>query len=275
MKELTEVLKDWEAVIGLEIPPPSSPRSKPRCSAAASSAMTTRRTPTYSRCAWGFPARSRSPTRAPSRASSKRVRPPTARSKSARCSIASIISIRHGQELPDHAGACGVLHARASGLQGHGPRRRRAPRLRIWRRPGREPGEREATAEGLSRQMVEELPETGGRGPCGDGRLRRRDLAVAERHDDGSYTVPIRILRIHLEEDAAKMVHVGGEEGRMARGPRVAPRLRPLRHPAHRVGHRARPAQPGGGAALRRGPAPRRARARHLGLLPGVRLHAL
>ena len=39
---------------------------------------------------------------------------------------------------------------------------------------------------------------------------------VVHKADDGSYTVPIRILRIHMEEDAAKMVHVGGEEGRIA-----------------------------------------------------------
>ncbi|WP_077597693.1 Asp-tRNA(Asn)/Glu-tRNA(Gln) amidotransferase subunit GatB [Olsenella urininfantis] len=35
------------------------------------------------------------------------------------------------------------------------------------------------------------------------------------RAQDGSYVAPIRILRIHMEEDAAKLVHVGGEEGRI------------------------------------------------------------
>lgn len=39
---------------------------------------------------------------------------------------------------------------------------------------------------------------------------------TVRKAEDGSYTVPIRILRIHMEEDAAKMVHVGGEEGRIA-----------------------------------------------------------
>ena len=40
-------------------------------------------------------------------------------------------------------------------------------------------------------------------------------MTPVPRAADGSYVVPIRILRIHMEEDAAKMVHVGGEEGRI------------------------------------------------------------
>lgn len=68
-----------------------------------------------------------------------------------------------------------------------------------------------ANAVGLSRDMSEKMPE-GGSGAAAGG---ADGLALPERHADGSYTVPIRILRIHMEEDAAKMVHVGGEEGRI------------------------------------------------------------
>ena len=75
-----------------------------------------------------------------------------------------------------------------------------------------------ANAVGLSRQMAEGLPEGAEVSDAALGGMGSYDtagLAVPERRADGSYSVPIRILRIHMEEDAAKMVHVGGAEGRI------------------------------------------------------------
>ena len=71
-----------------------------------------------------------------------------------------------------------------------------------------------ANAEGLSTAMSATMREGNQRA----GHLASYDasnLQMPERAADGSYTVPIRILRIHMEEDAAKMVHVGGAEGRI------------------------------------------------------------
>ena len=48
----------------------------------------------------------------------------------------------------------------------------------------------------------------------GDG-ARERPEGTIEKAPDGSYVAPIRILRIHMEEDAAKMNHLGGAEGRI------------------------------------------------------------
>ena len=76
-----------------------------------------------------------------------------------------------------------------------------------------------ANAVGLSTPMSEHMPEGGDAvarpKASSQGTYDTANLAVPVRAEDGSYTVPIRILRIHMEEDAAKMVHVGGEEGRI------------------------------------------------------------
>ena len=76
-----------------------------------------------------------------------------------------------------------------------------------------------ANAVGLSTSMSEHMPEGGDAvarpKASSQGTYGTANLAVPVRAEDGSYTVPIRILRIHMEEDAAKMVHVGGEEGRI------------------------------------------------------------
>jgi aspartyl-tRNA(Asn)/glutamyl-tRNA(Gln) amidotransferase subunit B len=50
---------------------------------------------------------------------------------------------------------------------------------------------------------------------AGEGAAERPDGTGVDKAADGSYTTPVRILRIHMEEDAAKMNHLGGEEGRI------------------------------------------------------------
>lgn len=68
-----------------------------------------------------------------------------------------------------------------------------------------------ANAVGLSTSMNEQMPESAIHMAGYDA----DELSLPQRHEDGSYSVPIRILRIHMEEDAAKMNHLGGEEGRI------------------------------------------------------------
>lgn len=70
-------------------------------------------------------------------------------------------------------------------------------------------------SNGVSAKASPEGGETQAGALAGLSGYDTASIALPERHEDGSYTVPIRILRIHMEEDAAKMVHVGGEEGRI------------------------------------------------------------
>ena len=65
----------------------------------------------------------------------------------------------------------------------------------------------------------------------------------------------VRITRVHLEEDAAKLLHLGGD-GRRAGAERSARRLQPRRHPAGRDRHRAGPALRPEAAAFLRAAAP-------------------
>ncbi len=58
-------------------------------------------------------------------------------------------------------------------------------------------------------------------GPAAHERVDLADLAVGESCDDltrteDGYCTKVGIVRIHLEEDAGKMVHLGGGEGRIA-----------------------------------------------------------
>ena len=89
----------------------------------------------------------------------------------------------------------------------------------------------------------------------------------------------VRIHRVHLEEDAAKLIHVS-ESGRIHGSGDVAGRLQPRRDAAGRDRHRARPARGGGGARVGAAPAhddppDRRLRREHGGGEPARRRQRL
>ena len=75
----------------------------------------------------------------------------------------------------------------------------------------------------------------------------------------------VGIVRAHLEEDAAKNVHVGGRTGRIGGAELHARRLQPRRHAARRDRHGARHPLGRGGEALPPAAAADDRRARHLG----------
>ncbi|MFR4569309.1 MAG: Asp-tRNA(Asn)/Glu-tRNA(Gln) amidotransferase subunit GatB [Collinsella stercoris] len=215
MKELTEVLKDWEAVIGLEIHTElTTLETKMFCGCKLShdDAPNTNVCPVC----LGLPGALPVPNR---RAIESIVKAGLATN----CQIQKrSMFYRKHYFYPDMAKnfqttqgpVAFCMHGRLDlEVTGRGAAER--PACAFGADQAESLASASANAEGLSRQMVEGLPEQASGALAGMAAYNTVDLAVAERHDDGSYTVPIRILRIHMEEDAAKMVHVGGQEGRI------------------------------------------------------------
>lgn len=215
MKELTEVLKDWEAVIGLEIHTElTTLETKMFCGCKLShdDAPNTNVCPVC----LGLPGALPVPNR---RAIESIVKAGLATN----CQIQKrSMFYRKHYFYPDMAKnfqttqgpVAFCMHGRLDlEITGRGAAER--PACAFGADQAESLASASANAEGLSRQMVEGLPEQASGALAGMAAYNTADLAVAERHDDGSYTVPIRILRIHMEEDAAKMVHVGGQEGRI------------------------------------------------------------
>lgn len=215
MKELTEVLKDWEAVIGLEIHTElTTLETKMFCGCKLShdDAPNTNVCPVC----LGLPGALPVPNR---RAIESIVKAGLATN----CQIQKrSMFYRKHYFYPDMAKnfqttqgpVAFCMHGRLDlEVTGRGAAER--PACAFGADQAESLASASANAEGLSRQMVEGLPEQASGALAGMAAYNTADLAVAERHDDDSYTVPIRILRIHMEEDAAKMVHVGGQEGRI------------------------------------------------------------
>lgn len=218
MKELSEVLKDWEAVIGLEIHTElTTLETKMFCGCKLShdDAPNTHVCPVC----LGMPGALPVPNR---RAIESIVKAGLATN----CEIQKhSMFYRKHYFYPDMAKnfqttqgpVAFCMHGRLDlEVSGRGAAER--PECAFGENEAKSLASASANAVGLSRQMAEGLPEgmevaTAALG--GMGSYDTAGLAVPERRADGSYSVPIRILRIHMEEDAAKMVHVGGAEGRI------------------------------------------------------------
>lgn len=218
MKELSEVLKDWEAVIGLEIHTElTTLETKMFCGCKLShdDAPNTHVCPVC----LGMPGALPVPNR---RAIESIVKAGLATN----CEIKKhSMFYRKHYFYPDMAKnfqttqgpVAFCMHGRLDlEVSGRGAAER--PECAFGENEAKSLASASANAVGLSRQMAEGLPEgveVSAAALGGMGSYDTAGLAVPERHADGSYSVPIRILRIHMEEDAAKMVHVGGAEGRI------------------------------------------------------------
>ena len=218
MKTLEEVFETWEAVIGLEI----------------HAELTTLETKMFCGCKLEFGAAPNTHTcpvclglaRGASRAQPRGHRVHRAgrschqlRHREALDVLPQELHVpRHGQELPDHPGPHRVLHA--------GPPR-----------PGRgRPGRDRAL-------------------PPGRARPRRDATDNITRTEDG-YVAHVGITRIHMEEDAGKMVHLGGGEGRIAGATQSLVDYNRAGTPLDRAGDRARSAHARGGAPVHAEAAP-------------------
>ena len=218
MKELSEVLKDWEAVIGLEIHTElTTLETKMFCGCKLSHDDA----PNAHVCpvCLGMPGALPVPNR---RAIESIVKAGLATN----CEIQKhSMFYRKHYFYPDMAKnfqttqgpVAFCMHGRLDlEVSGRGAAER--PECAFGENEAKSLASASANAVGLSRQMAEGLPEGAEVSDAALGGMGSYDtagLAVPERRADGSYSVPIRILRIHMEEDAAKMVHVGGAEGRI------------------------------------------------------------
>ena len=219
MKELNEVLKDWEAVIGLEIHTELTALDTKMfcgCKLSHDDAPNTNVCPVC----LGLPGALPVPNK---RAIESIVKAGLATN----CEIQKhSMFYRKHYFYPDMAKnfqttqgpVAFAMHGRLN-LEVTGAGAKERPECAFGEAEAESLASASANAVGLSTEMSAQLREggaaAGASALAGMSNYDTSNLALAERHDDGSYTVPIRILRIHMEEDAAKMVHVGGEEGRI------------------------------------------------------------